>query len=196
MKRREFITLLGGVTVSWSTAATAQQRGKVYRIGVLETTSRDLNSRPMDALTTGLRDLGYIEGQNLVIEYRSAEGRPEIFAELASDLVRLNVDLIVTRGTPAAVAAKNATKTIPVVMAAAGDPVHSGLAASLAHPGGTVTGLSGQMTELEAKQLELLKEIAPKVTRFAAVLNMSNQAIALQWTEIELAARTLDRPEG
>ncbi|MFZ2144779.1 MAG: ABC transporter substrate-binding protein [Xanthobacteraceae bacterium] len=146
LKRREFITLLGGATAAWPLVALAQS---AYRIGVLDTTSAALNATNFDALRQGLRQHGYIEGQNLVIEYRSADGRAERFPDLAAELVRLNVDLIVTRGTPAIFAAKNATKTIPVVMAASGDPLGAGVVAGLARPGGNVTGLSAFVTELQ-----------------------------------------------
>ena len=146
LKRREFITLLGGATAAWPLVALAQS---AYRIGVLDTTSAALNATNFDALRQGLRQHGYIEGQNLVIEYRSADERAERFPDLAAELVRLNVDLIVTRGTPAIVAAKNATKTIPVVMAASGDPLGAGVVAGLARPGGNVTGLSAFVTELQ-----------------------------------------------
>src|SRR5215210_1911153 len=132
MRRREFVTLITGVA-AWPLAARGQS---VYRIGLLETTSATLNAANFDALRQGLRQLGYIEGQNLVIEYRSADGRAERFPDLAAELVRLNVDLIVTRGTPAIFAAKNATKTIPVVMAASGDPLGAGVVADPARPGG------------------------------------------------------------
>jgi putative ABC transport system substrate-binding protein len=152
LKRREFITLLGGATAAWPLAALAQS---AYRIGVLDTTSAALNAANFDALRQGLRQHGYIEGQNLVIEYRSADGRAERFPDLAAELVRLNVDLIVTRGTPAIFAAKNATKTIPVVMAASGDPLGAGVVAGLARPGGNVTGLSAFVTELQAKRLDV-----------------------------------------
>jgi putative tryptophan/tyrosine transport system substrate-binding protein len=134
MKRRDFITLLGGAAAAWPLAAHAQQTGRVWRIGVLETTSIQLNAANFDAFRQSLRDFGYIDKQNLVIEYRSAEGRGERFADLAADLLRLNVDVIVTRGTPAVLAAKKATTTTPIVMAAMGKPLM--VVASLANPGG------------------------------------------------------------
>jgi putative ABC transport system substrate-binding protein len=133
-KRRDFITLLGGVTAAWPLAAHAQQ-GKLWRIGMLETISPVLNAANLAAFRNGLRQLGYVEGQNYVIEYRSADGRAERFAELAADLLRLNVDVIVTRGTPAVLAAKKATTTTPIVMAAIGEPLDSGVVASLPRPG-------------------------------------------------------------
>jgi len=144
-KRRDFITLLGGVTAAWPLAAHAQQ-GKLWRIGMLETISPVLNAANLAAFRNGLRQLGYVEGQNYVIEYRSADGRAERFAELAADLLRLNVDVIVTRGTPAVLAAKKATTTTPIVMAAIGEPLDSGVVASLPRPGGNVTGFSSFVT--------------------------------------------------
>ncbi len=140
MQRREFIALLGGVAAAWPVGAQAQQAGKQYRIGMLETTGEAVKPADIGAFRKGLRDLGYVEGRNVIIEYRSADGRPERFPALAAELVGLNVDLIVTRGTPAAVAAKNATKAIPVVMAAIGDPLL--VVASLARPGSNITGLN------------------------------------------------------
>ena len=173
-------------------ATGAQPAGKVYHIGVLETTSATLNVPNLDAFRSGLRELGYIEGQNLVIEYRSADGRPERFLDLATALVRLPVDLILTRGTPAALAAKQATQdTIPVVITGAGDPVGSGLVASIARPGGNVTGLSALTTELYAKRVELLKELMPQLARLAGLFNMGNPVLPSQWTEVEMAARPL-----
>ena len=173
-------------------AAGAQPAGKVYRIGVLETTSATLNIPNLDAFRYGLRELGYVEGQNLVIEYRSADGRPERFPDLATELVRLPVDLILTRGTPAALAAKHATQgTIPVVITGAGDPVGSGLVASIARPGGNVTGLSALTTALYAKRVELLKELMPNLARLAGLFNMGNPVLPSQWIEVEMAARPL-----
>jgi len=173
-------------------AAGTPPAGKVYRIGVLETTSAALNVANLEAFRQGLRELGYVEGQNLVIAYRSADGRPEHFPALATELVHLPVDLILTRGTPAALAAKAATQgTIPVVITGAGDPVGSGLVASLARPAGNVTGLSALTTELYAKRVELLTELMPKLTRLAGLFNMGNPVLPSQWTEVEKAARPL-----
>jgi putative ABC transport system substrate-binding protein len=174
-------------------AVDAQQPSeKVYRIGILETTSQTLNAANVDAFKLGLKELGYAEGRNLAIEYRSAEGRAERFPDLASELVRLNVDLIVTRGTPAALAAKNATSAIPVVMAAIGEPVNTTVVANLAHPGGNVTGLSAFVSELGAKRMELLKQTVPRVARVTALFNMSNPVAPPQWKEVERAARVLN----
>src|SRR5881409_1217231 len=152
MKRRDFITLLGSAAAAWPLAARAQQVGKIYRIGILEPIPAARNAANLDALRKGLRELGYVEGRNLVIEYRSADGRAERFPDLASELVRLKVDLIVTRGTPAAIAAKNATETIPVVMAAMGAPLV--VVASFAHPGGNITGLTTFTDVLTGKRVE------------------------------------------
>src|ERR1700675_4138858 len=146
MDRRTFIGRIAGGLLAAPLAARAQQVGKVYRIGILEAIPAAQNAANLDALRKGLRNLGYVEGRNLVIEYRSADGRTERFPDLASELVRLKVDLIVTRGTPAAIAAKNATETIPVVMATMGDPLL--VVDSLARPGRNVTGLSAFVNEM------------------------------------------------
>src|SRR3981189_349947 len=155
-------------------AAEAQPAGKVYRIGMLERTPRATNAANFEAFRRGLRELGYVEGKNLVIEYRSADGRDERYAALATELVRLNVDLILTRGTPAALAAKNATGTIPVVITGLADPVGQGIVASLARPGGNITGVSAIVTELYAKRVEILRELLPRASRIAALFNMSS----------------------
>jgi putative ABC transport system substrate-binding protein len=143
----------------------------------------------LEALRKGLRDHGYIEGRNLIIEYRSADGRAERFPDLASELLRLKIDLLVTRGTPAARAAKNATETIPVVMATMGDP-HA-IVASYAHPGGNITGVTTFTTELTAKRIELLKELVPNLSRVALLHNMGNPAVPPEWEETKTAARSL-----
>ena len=161
MKRREFIAGLAG-GAAWPLAARAQ--AKVYAIGILETVPRAQNQANFAELLNGLRELGYVEGQNLHIDYRSADGQGERFPELVAELVRNRVDLIVTRGTPAARAAKAATATIPIVMAAIGEPLGVGVVASLARPGGNVTGLSAFVTELSGKRIELLKETFPSVS--------------------------------
>jgi len=167
----------------------AQPTGKVYRIGILEAIPAARNAPNLDALRRGLRELGYVEGRNLVIEYRSADGRAERFPDLASELVRLKVDLIVTRGTPAARAAKNATGIIPVVMATMGEP-HP-IVASLARPGGNITGVTTFSTELTGKRIELLKELVPSVSRVALLHNMGNPAVPPEWEETKTAARSL-----
>jgi putative tryptophan/tyrosine transport system substrate-binding protein len=185
-------TFIGRVAAGFLCApfdARAQQMGKVYRIGILETIPAARNAANLDALRKGLRDLGYVEGRNLVIEYRSADGRPERFPDLAAELVRLKVDLIVTRGTPAARAAKNATGTIPVVMATMGDP--RAIVASFAHPGGNITGVTTFSTELTAKRIELLKVLVPYLWRVALLHNMGNPAVPPEWEETKTAARSL-----
>ena len=169
--------------------ADGQQAGKVYRIGILETIPAARNAANLDALRKGLRDLGYVEGRNLVIEYRSADGRPERFADLASDLVRLKVDLILTRGTPAARAAKKATETIPTIMATMGDP--RAIVASFAQPGGNITGVTTFSTELTGKRVELLKQLVPKLSRVGLLHNMGNPAAPPEWDETKAAARSL-----
>ena len=172
-------------------AADAQPAEKVYRIGMLERTSTAINAANLDGFRQGLRELGYVEGKNFIIEYRSADGRDERFPGLATDLVRLKVDLILTRGTPATLAAKNATGTIPVVMTGIGDPVGQGIVASLARPGGNVTGMSPLVTELYPKRVELLRELLPGAVRLAVLFNMSNPAAPAQWKEVDRAARSL-----
>jgi putative tryptophan/tyrosine transport system substrate-binding protein len=192
MRRREFITLLGGAAVARPLAAFAQQAGKVYRIGYLASGGSTALTRPIDAFRQGLRELGWVEGQNIVIDYRFAEGRFDRLADLAAELIRLKVDIIVAAPTPAAVAAKNATETIPIVMINAGDPVGLGLIASLARPGGNVTGLAYSVgLELFGKQLELLKETVPKVSRVAILSNPANPAHALAIKNVKAAAQLL-----
>jgi putative ABC transport system substrate-binding protein len=190
IRRREFIALLAGAA-AWPLAAWAQQGGKVYRIGILEMIPASQNTANLDALHKGLRALGYIEGQNLSIEYSSADGIAERFPELAAELVRLQVDLIVTTGTPAAQAAKNATATIPVVMAAIGEPLAVGVVAGLARPSGNVTGLSSFTTELAGKRVELAKEMMPGIARVGLLHNMGNPVVPPQWEETLATARTL-----
>ena len=165
MRRRDFIALAGGAAAFAPLAARAQQPAKTYRIGMLETISPALNAAQLDAFRRGLRELGYVEGQRYTIEYRSADGRAERFPELAVELVRLGVDLIVARGTPAAIAAKNATGTIPVIMSSVGDPLL--IVDSLARPGRNVTGLSAFVNEMTSKRLDLIKELVPAMSRIA-----------------------------
>jgi putative ABC transport system substrate-binding protein len=189
MKRREFIFALGGAVAVWPLVARAQQPTKSYRIGMLETISPSLNAAHLDAFRKGLRELGYVEGKNYTIEYRSAEGRAERFPELAAELVRIGVDLIVVRGTPGTIAAKNATQTIPVVMASVGDPLL--IVDSLAHPGRNVTGLSAFVNEMTSKRIGLMKELVPAMSRIALFANMSNAVSPPQWEETKTAARSL-----
>jgi putative ABC transport system substrate-binding protein len=185
VRRREFIVALGGLTV-WPFVSRAQQARKVYRIGILETIPAAHNAANLDALRKGLRKLGYVEGQNLVIEYRSAEGHAERFPDMASDLMRLKVDLIVTRGTPAVEAAKNVAGAIPVVMAAMGAPFL--VVASLSHPGGNVTGMTTFSAELIGKRIELLKELVPSLSRLGLLHNIGNPMGSPEWEETKAAA--------
>lgn len=189
MRRREFLALIGGMATVLPVGASAQQRGNFYRIGVLEPTAAAQNAANMEALRLGLRNLGYAEGKNLILEYRSSDGRDERFPELAADLVRLKVDVIVTRGTPAAQAAKSATGSIPVVMAAMGAPLL--VVPSLAHPSGNVTGLTTFSEELIGKRIELLKELIPSLARLALLHNMGNPMSPPEWQEAQDAARSL-----
>jgi len=186
MDRRSF---LAGVTAVLAAplATVAQPAGKVARIGRLEQSSSGTDA----AFRQGLRELGYVEGQNIVIEYRYAEGKAERLPELAAELVGLKVDVIVSGGTLAPLAAKQATNTIPIVLAAAGDPVGTGLVANLAKPGGNVTGLSNLSKDLTAKRLQILKEIVPGLRRVAVLWNAANIVAALHIPETEAAARTL-----
>jgi putative ABC transport system substrate-binding protein len=186
--RRTFIGRLAVGLFAAPLAARAQRAGKVYRVGMLETIPAAQNTANLDAFRRGLRDLGYVEGQNLIIEYRSADGRAERFPELASEMVRMNVDVIVTRGTPAANAAKDSTASIPVVMAAM-RPL--ALVSSLAKPAGNVTGVTTFSTELTAKRIELLKQIVPGLSRVALLHNMGNPAAPPEWEETRNAARSL-----
>src|SRR3977135_2247268 len=172
MERRTFMAVVSGGLLASPLAATAQQTGKVYRIGYLSGGSSTL-THLIDAFRQGLRELGWVEGQNIVIDYRFAEGRYDRLPDLAAELVRLKVDVIVASPSPPAAAAKNATGTIPIVMIGAGaDPVGQGLITSLARPGGNVTGLSYSVgQEIFGKQLALLKEAVPNVRRVAVLWN-------------------------
>ena len=190
MQRREFITLLGGAA-AWPLAARAQQPAKISRIGLLSPFSPADTALWHKAFRRGLSDLGWTVGKNIAIEYRYAEGRNDLLPELIDDLVRLKVDIIVTAVTNDTLAAKNAAAGIPIVMAAAGDPVATGIVASLARPGGNITGLSQMNPELTGKQLELLKEIAPHISSVAVLLNPEDPISTLGWKEIELPARQL-----
>ena len=162
IRNLKFAILMGAMLFALCSSADAQQTGKIPRIGYLGSGSPSSGQTQVDAFRQGLRDLGYVEGKNIVIEYRYAEGRDDRLRDLAADLVRLKVDIIVTSSTVAVGAAKQLTGTIPIVMSGSGDPVATGLVASLAKPGGNVTGLSALSPELTTKQLELLKEIVPR----------------------------------
>jgi putative ABC transport system substrate-binding protein len=189
MKSKFLFWLLTTFLLATTAPAEAQQPKKVPRIGYLSTGSRP--SADVEAFQQGLRDLGYIEGQNITIEYRSTEGMAERLPNLAAELVQLKVDIIVVGGSPATQAAKNATKTIPIVMTNVTDPVGIGLVASLAHPGGNVTGLSNVGSDLGGKQLELLKEASPKVSRVAVLSDSAIPGNALWLGAMKVAAPAL-----
>ena len=190
--RRAFLGGLVGAGLLAPLAARAQHPDRFFRIGMIERTSIAVNAVNVQSFRHGLRDLGYVEGEHFAIEYRSAEGQDQRYPGLVSELARLKVDLIVTRGTPAALAAKSGAGAIPVVIIGVGDPVGQRLVDSLAHPGGNVTGLSAAVTQIYPKRVQLLRELVPRATRLAALLNMSNPALPSQWKEIEKAARSID----
>jgi ABC-type uncharacterized transport system substrate-binding protein len=189
MRRREFITLLGGAAVAWPHAAHAQQSGKVPRIGYLsaaEATPRE------DAFRQRLQELGYVEGKTIVVEYRFAEGKFDRLPALAEELVRLEVDLIVAAVTQASLAAKHATRTIPIVFAAVSDPLGTGLVTSLARPGANVTGVAGMSADIVGKSVELLREATPTVSRVAVIWNPDNAVYQAQMLrDTQLAAGRL-----
>jgi len=190
MKRREFITLLGGAA-AWPLAARAQQQpAKLPTIGFLGAATPAAWSVFIVTFVRRLRELGWIEGRTIAIEYRWAEGRGERYAEIAAEFVRLKVDIIVTSGG-AVLAAKQATSLIPIVFAAAADPVGGGFVASLVQPGGNVTGLSAQFTDLAGKRLELLREIVPSLRQLAIMANAGYPAAVLEMAEVQATARTL-----
>jgi putative ABC transport system substrate-binding protein len=187
MQRREFTGLVAFAAVGWPTLLLAQQSAKIWRIGFLAHRYETF----YDPLFSGLGELGYKEGRNLIVERRFAEGHAERFQGFADELVRLNVDLIVVVTTPAGLAAKKATSTIPIVHPAAIDPVGTGLVASLSHPGGNLTGLSVLNAEMSAKRLEVMREVVPGLSNAALLWNSANPANSLAWKETENAARTL-----
>jgi putative ABC transport system substrate-binding protein len=191
MKRREFITLIGGAAVAWPFAARAQQSGKLATIGCLVPGTPSSHGQWFAVFVQRLRELGWIEGRTVAVEYRWAEGRSERFAEIAAELVQRKVDVIVTASTGGVLAAKQATSVIPIVFAVAGDPVGIGLVASLARPGGNVTGLSLQQIETVGKRLELLREVVPGLGRLAVLANVGNPTVVLDMGEVQATARTL-----
>src|SRR6516164_6467227 len=191
MRRREFLSLFARVAATWPLAARAQQPTRVARIGILGLASAAAVAPYVNAVRAGLRDLGYIEGKNLIIEYRFGDGNYDRLPNLAVELIHLNVDVLVTFAAPGTEAAKSATSTIPVVMAVTADAVGTGLIASLAHPGGNVTGTTVLNPELMAKRLELLKEIVPAITQAAVLLNPGNAANGPVRQAMEMAAKAL-----
>ena len=190
MRRRDFIALLGGAAM-WPLAVRAQEPGKVRTIGFLGAATPSAASQWVAVFVQRLRELGWIEGRTVAIEYRWAEGHNERLAEIAAEFVRLNVDVIVTWGTASVLAAKQATSVIPIVFASVGDPVGTGLVASLARPGGNVTGSSNQAADAAGKRLELLREFIPGLRHLAILANISSPIGVLQIGEAQAAARTL-----
>jgi putative ABC transport system substrate-binding protein len=191
LKRREFMALLGGAAASWPLAARAQSSRKAPTIGVLLPGTAASFALRTKALLEGLRDLGYVDGRTIAIEWRWGQDKVEGLPELAADLVGRNVDVLVTGGTPAAKALKNATGTIPIVMAIIGDPVAAGLVESLARPGGNATGFSIVAPDLSGKRLELLREIVPAISPVAVMLNSSNPQSQFELNEMQAAARAM-----
>jgi putative tryptophan/tyrosine transport system substrate-binding protein len=186
VRRRDFIGLLGGAA-AWPVDALAQQAGKVWRMGFIAHGHEPF----YDALFEGLREYGYDDGRNLIVERRYARGQAERFKEFAAEMVRLKVDIIIVVTTPAALAVMNATKTIPIVHPNAIDPLNTGLIASLAHPGGNLTGGAQLTAEASAKRLQILKTVVPGLSHAAALWNPGNSAIVFSWKETQGAARVL-----
>jgi putative tryptophan/tyrosine transport system substrate-binding protein len=185
IRRRQFISLIGSAVAAWPLAAPAQQMAKIPRIGIID------DSPIWNVFRRALRDLGYLEGQNIAFEYRYAGGLPDRLAWISAELVRRPVDLIATFGTPPTQAAKEATKTIPIVMMGIGDPVGAGLVSSLAHPGGNITGNTILGPDVAGKRLQLLKEIMPSLSRVAFLWNPDNASHPAQLAELKIAVQTL-----
>ena len=190
-RRRELLVALGAGALAWARAVRAQAPPAVRRIGLLSGFSPSAYAASYQAFRLGLRDLGWVEGKSISIEYRYAEGRHDRLPDLAADLVRLKVDVIVTTATSDTLAAQKATRAIPIVMVAGGDPVASGLVESLARPGGNVTGLSQMLQALGGKRLELLKEMIPKLSRVAVLWNPQSASATLNWKEHQQPAQQL-----
>jgi putative tryptophan/tyrosine transport system substrate-binding protein len=191
MKRRHFIALIGGAAAAWPLAVRAQQPGKVSRIGFLGTSSPSLERPLVDAFVQKLRELGHVEGATIAIEYRWAEGQDDRLPDLAAELVHIKPDVIVTTGTPGTLAAKRATATIPIVFASSGNPLNTGLVASLARPGGNVTGFTISGPELEGKRLQILKDAIPALSRVAVLWNSANPGNSDFYQLVRAAAAAL-----
>jgi putative ABC transport system substrate-binding protein len=190
MRRRDFITGIAGSAAAWPLAARAQQ-AKLPTIGFLGAQTPAAQRPWNSAFVQRMHELGWIEGRTVAIEYRWAEGRSERYAEIAAEFIRLKVDVIVTQGTPAVLAAKQATLIIPIVFASAGDPVGTGLVTSLARPGGNATGLSSQQTDTIGKRIEILREVVPGLRWLAIMANVGNPFTVLELGEVQATARTL-----
>jgi putative tryptophan/tyrosine transport system substrate-binding protein len=189
--RRKFLAALGGAAAAWPLAARAQQTAKLPTVGYMGATTPSAQSQWTAAFIQRLRELGWIEGRTIAVEYRWTEGRTERAAGIAAEFVRRKVDVIVTSGTGMVLAAKQATSVIPIVFAATGDPVGTGLVTSLARPGGNVTGLSNQAPDLVGKRLELLREVVPGLGRMALLANAGNPVVILEIDQIQASARTI-----
>lgn len=190
LRRRQFLTLLSGA-VGWPVAASAQRPTKLPTIGYLGSSTASAQSQWVAAFVQRLHDLGWIDGRTVAIQYRWAEGRTEGFQDIAAEFARLKVEVIVMSGTAPVLAAKQVAMNVPIVFAVASDPVGNNLVTSLAHPGGNVTGLSIQQTDLAAKKLEILREAVPDVRRLGTLANVASPASALEESEVEAAARKL-----
>ena len=190
IRRRKVLLAIATTVLAMPLTGETQNARKIYRVGYLGNSSAALEPNLVEAFRQGMREFGYIEGKNLVIEFHWAEGRYHRFASLVTDLIHLPVDVIVTAGTPGTLAAKNATGTIPVVMAVSGDAVGTGLVKSLARPGGNVTGLTTMASELEGKRIELLLEILPRLARIAVLKNDINPLMAIQFRQTAAAAKS------
>jgi putative ABC transport system substrate-binding protein len=190
VRRRELIALLGSAA-AWPLAARAQQAGKLPTVGLLVGTTLLIESPRVAALVQRLRELGWIEGRTIAIEIRYADGRPERLVEIAAEFTRLKVDVIFTQGTASVIAARQAAADVPIVFAAVADPVSTGLVASLARPGGNVTGLSNQLVDLVGKRIEMLREILPGLHTLAIMANVGNPASLLEMGEVSTIARAL-----
>ena len=191
MTKKIILFALCSMLLAPSSAVAAQSAEKIPHVGFLDPTSRAVSNARIESFQQGLRKFGYIEGKNIVIEYRFADGKSELLQNFANELVSLNVDIIVTRAIPGAVAAKQATSKIPIVFVGVADAVAAGLVASLARPGGNITGLTSLAPELSGRRLELLREIVPKVSRVSVLRNPSNAGDPIIWKETEAAAQAL-----
>jgi putative ABC transport system substrate-binding protein len=189
--RREFITLLGGAVATWPLAAGAQPAGKISRIGFMGNSTATLEANLIGPFRDGLRELGYEEGRNLIIEFRWAEGKYDRFPALVAELLAAKVNVIVAAGTPATLAIKKATSIVPLVFIAVGDPVGTRIVQSLARPGGNITGLSSIAPDLEGKRLELLREVVPKLAQVAIFLNPANAPNTVSMRQARVAAQSL-----
>jgi putative ABC transport system substrate-binding protein len=191
MRRRDFLSVLGGAAAAWPVMASAQQTAKLPNVGFLGSTTLSTANQWTTAFVQRLRELGWVEGRNVVIEYRWAEGRNERAAAMATEFVRLKVDVIVTTGTPTTVAAKESTSVIPIVFVAVADPIGSNLVTSLARPGGNLTGLSNQQTDVVGKRLELMREMSTDLRRVGVLFNTTNPSAAGDIRELRASAKIL-----